>query len=64
MIECDECEGEGIIDHDCHECSGSGEGMYDGSTCRVCKGRGYKTYKCEKCNGIGEIEEGDDNEDD
>jgi DnaJ-class molecular chaperone len=24
----------------CHRCSGSGEGMYDGSTCSHCKGTG------------------------
>ena len=24
----------------CDACSGSGEGQYDGTTCRVCKGRG------------------------
>ena len=24
----------------CQTCSGSGEGMYDGSTCPACKGRG------------------------
>lgn len=24
----------------CQTCSGSGEGMYDGSTCHACKGRG------------------------
>jgi DnaJ-class molecular chaperone len=24
----------------CPQCSGSGEGMYDGSTCSACKGRG------------------------
>ena len=25
---------------DCYHCGGSGEGMFDGTTCRVCKGRG------------------------
>ena len=24
----------------CHRCNGSGEGMYDGSTCGYCKGTG------------------------
>jgi hypothetical protein len=24
----------------CHRCNGSGEGMYDGSTCGFCKGTG------------------------
>ena len=30
-------EGEAGI---CPHCSGSGEGQYDGSTCRSCKGKG------------------------
>lgn len=25
----------------CHNCSGSGEGMWDGSTCSVCHGYGH-----------------------
>jgi DnaJ-class molecular chaperone len=25
----------------CPQCSGSGEGMHDGSTCSACKGRGH-----------------------
>jgi len=24
----------------CHTCSGTGEGLYDGSRCRMCNGRG------------------------
>lgn len=24
----------------CHSCSGSGEGQFDGATCRVCNGKG------------------------
>jgi hypothetical protein len=27
----------------CHVCSGSGEGMYDGSSCRACGGTGNAT---------------------
>ena len=27
-------------DNICPSCNGSGEGMYDGTTCRSCKGRG------------------------
>ena len=27
-------------DYICPACSGSGEGMWDGSTCRTCKGTG------------------------
>lgn len=32
----DDCNGEEI----CGNCNGSGEGMYDGSTCWSCKGSG------------------------
>ena len=28
----------------CASCSGSGEGMWDGSTCTVCKGTGSQWY--------------------
>lgn len=35
-IEEDEDDGYEI----CHRCNGSGEGMYDGSTCGYCKGTG------------------------
>jgi RecJ-like exonuclease len=31
----------------CSNCSGSGEGMHDGSTCYVCKGSG-STKPCKK----------------
>lgn len=27
---------------DCYNCGGSGEGMFDDTTCRVCKGRGER----------------------
>jgi DnaJ-class molecular chaperone len=27
-------------DENCNHCNGSGEGMYDGSTCSMCKGSG------------------------
>ena len=27
-------------DYICPDCSGSGEGMWDGSSCRTCKGTG------------------------
>jgi DnaJ-class molecular chaperone len=31
-----------ISDNDyCPRCDGSGEGMYDGSTCSLCKGSGH-----------------------
>ena len=31
----------------CRTCSGSGEGMYDGSTCTQCNGRGVMPCACE-----------------
>ncbi len=35
----------------CPSCSGSGEGMYEGTTCRSCKGRGlhYEPVTCMSC---------------
>jgi len=29
-----------MIEQLCSNCNGSGEGMYDGTTCHVCKGHG------------------------
>jgi DnaJ-class molecular chaperone len=42
-----------IIDEDyedeiCSACSGSGEGMYDGSTCYKCKGSGVEPVEIEE----------------
>lgn len=31
----------------CASCSGSGEGMWDGSTCHACKGSGSQMYPVE-----------------
>jgi hypothetical protein len=28
-------------DNTCTHCAGTGEGMYDGASCRTCQGRGY-----------------------
>jgi DnaJ-class molecular chaperone len=41
---CIECVMEDEIEEDeiCSWCSGSGEGMYDGSTCQKCKGSGVE----------------------
>ena len=36
----DEPEDIGEYDYICSRCSGSGEGMYDGSTCQECRGTG------------------------
>lgn len=44
--ECTLCEN-GIIDDLCGACNGSGEGMYDGSTCPVCKGSGSGFSYCD-----------------
>lgn len=43
---CEKCEN-GIIDDLCGACNGSGEGMYDGSSCRVCKGTGSAWAYCD-----------------
>lgn len=34
----------------CRGCSGSGEGMWDGSTCPICRGTGIERYKKEQNN--------------
>jgi hypothetical protein len=31
---------EDVEDNECHNCSGTGEGMYDGQSCVVCRGKG------------------------
>lgn len=31
---------EDVEDNECHNCSGTGEGMYDGQSCVVCLGKG------------------------
>jgi len=54
MMECKECE-DGYQDSICGNCSGSGEGMADGTTCRECKGRGEFRVECEECEGSGEM---------
>lgn len=32
---------EDVEDNECHNCSGTGEGMYDGQSCVVCLGKGF-----------------------
>jgi DnaJ-class molecular chaperone len=41
-------------DEICSWCSGSGEGMYDGSTCQKCKGSGVEPVEKDEddCYGI------------
>ena len=46
---CDICENNGYIEDICGYCNGSGEGMYDGSTCYQCKGSGVEIIICD-CN--------------
>lgn len=46
---CENCEGERFVSDICGHCSGSGEGMYDGSTCRLCRGTGEVVVECEEC---------------
>lgn len=41
---CPLCEDDGTLL--CLICNGSGEGMYDGSTCRTCKGSGEVPCEC------------------
>jgi RecJ-like exonuclease len=40
----------GYIEVICTFCNGSGEGMYDGSTCISCHGSGVKEVECSHCN--------------
>jgi len=62
MVECEECEGTGLIYDLCQACNGSGEGAYDGALCTKCRGSGEDVYPCECCDGKGkyEIEEEDE----
>ena len=32
---------EDVEDSECSNCSGTGEGMYDGQSCVVCRGKGF-----------------------
>jgi hypothetical protein len=44
---CNECDNTGYIEDICGYCNGSGEGLYDGSTCYQCKGKGTEKIVCE-----------------
>jgi hypothetical protein len=46
---CRYCDGSGTIEYICNSCNGSGEGLYDGSTCGSCKGAGSYDMGCEHC---------------
>ncbi len=46
---CENCEDTGVVKEICFLCNGSGEGMYDGSTCYACKGTGIEYVKCTEC---------------
>lgn len=54
-MECLTCEGNGKMDELCNTCNGSGEGMHDGSHCRICRGEGSKLVQCIECGGSGEV---------
>lgn len=47
MIECELCGDIGFTIEICPTCSGSGEGLYDGSRCFECKGKGEITIVCD-----------------
>ena len=49
---CNSCAGTGYREYICEYCSGSGEGMYDGSRCISCKGSGVVV---EECDGEGSV---------
>jgi hypothetical protein len=46
---CKTCGGDGYLEYMCGSCSGSGEGMAEGTTCRSCKGNGELQYPCADC---------------
>lgn len=52
---CEKCEGSGYVMEICRACNGSGEGRYDGSTCKICKGNGEVPEECE-CEKLTEEE--------
>jgi len=55
MKECEECECNGYTYQICGKCSGSGEGMHDGTRCRNCGGSGFYYVECDECEGKGVI---------
>jgi len=44
---CDECNDTGVIEERCTMCNGTGEGMFDGSTCNICHGKSVEYLKCD-----------------
>jgi len=46
MSDCNLCHDEATLT--CPDCNGSGEGMYDGTTCRTCKGGGAVPCECQE----------------
>jgi len=52
---CPACEGEGGEESYCVHCSGSGEGMHDGTRCSACRGSGMEYEKCELCDGEAQV---------
>jgi len=49
---CKDCNYTGVHENLCEYCSGSGEGMTDGSRCYHCKGKGVVIRNCEDCNQL------------
>jgi hypothetical protein len=56
MTECENCNNEGYTVEICPSCSGSGEGLYDGSRCSNCKGKGNEIIICD-CNAGKDFEQ-------
>jgi RecJ-like exonuclease len=46
----------------CGACSGSGEGMYDGTTCMTCRGKGEVWQLLDGAEFDGDDEDGDEDE--
>ena len=44
---CEKCEDTGAVEEICGHCNGSGEGMYDRSTCYWCHGKGVEYWYCD-----------------
>lgn len=55
-IDCPDCLGDGYHETYCPLCSGSGEGMADGTTCHTCRGSGGGAVECETCQGDKYVE--------
>lgn len=57
---CPSCDGEGEVDDECEECSGTGyeldaDGEETDETCDECRGSGHIKNTCDTCGGEGEV---------